>query len=422
MAGSAGRSSRRRRAGVGMWSAGARVFAAALLVAGGCTNGDDRTETRTDLCGRGGEPGGGDDVQLVRGVVGSEKLAFFRNDRVEARFEDLGLSVDVRGAGSRQIATSVNLDEYDFAFPSSGPAAERLQRRVNARESDVSRPFASPMVIASFESIAEILATVDDPVTPHDDRVTREHDDGTWTFDVAAFMALAAQDRRWDELNQDQYPVHKDILVTTTDPRDSNAGGMYLGMVSHVANGDRVVRSPEQEQAVLPEVTDLFLEVGQLLPTSDPAFDNYLSQGIGNTPLLFTYESQVLEQVVGDDGRIVLDTEDPNRDMVMMYPSPTVLSDHTLVPLNDRGTEVGRLLAEDGELQRLAALHGFRTADPERFRQVAEECIGERMPVRAEVVDVVPLPAFETLERLIGAIDRAYRGESAPPSDHPGGG
>ena len=34
-----------------------------------------------------------------------------------------GLEIRVDPAGSRQIATTVRLDDYDFAFPSSSPAA-----------------------------------------------------------------------------------------------------------------------------------------------------------------------------------------------------------------------------------------------------------------------------------------------------------
>jgi len=75
-------------------------------------------------------------------------------------------------------------------------------------------PFHSPMAIASFETIVDILAA---------EGVAREEADGTWTFDMAALMQLAAADRRWDQLDQDAYPVRKDMLVRTTDPRSSNS-------------------------------------------------------------------------------------------------------------------------------------------------------------------------------------------------------
>jgi hypothetical protein len=97
---------------------------------------------------------------------------------------------------------------------------------------------------------------------------------------------------------------------------------------------------------------------------SDPPFDDYLSQGVGNTPLLFIYEAQFLERIVDDPDSIVRGGDDPDRNMVLLYPSPTVVSNHTLVPLDRRGDEVGRLLSEDPRLQELAAEHGFRTLRP----------------------------------------------------------
>jgi hypothetical protein len=175
-----------------------------------------------------------------------------------------------------------------------------------------------------------------------------------------------------------------------------------------------VVQGPEQEQQVLPSVIPLFLEQGFAAATSDPPFDDYLSQGVGNTPLLFIYEAQFLERVIEDRGSIVRGSDDPDRNMVLLYPSPTVLSNHTLVPLTERGDEVGRLLSEDPTLQRLAAAHGFRTRQPDRFSEVVAERVGDAVPVRADVVDVIDPPAYETLERMLGAIEQAYSSEGAP--------
>jgi hypothetical protein len=363
----------------------------------------------------GGDPGdddgdgdrGIDDLTVVEGVIGSEKVAFFEDDAVRAAFADHGLDVRVEPAGSRQIATSVDLDPYDFAFPGSAPVAERIQRDRGVNRSYA--PFHSPMAIASFESIVEILEA---------EGVTREEADGTWTFDMARFMELAAADRRWDQLDQDAYPVRKDILVRTTDPRNSNSAAMYLAITSHLANGNRVVQDEAQEQAVLPAITDLFLEQGFAATTSDPPFEDYLSQGVGNTPLLFIYEAQFLERALDDDGTIVRDG-DPNQNMVLLYPSPTVLSNHTLVPLTDDGDTVGRLLSEDETLQQLAAQHGFRTRRPASFAAVVDDHVRDVAAVRTDVVDVIDPPSFETLERLLDAIEQAYQsgGATAAPDD-----
>ncbi|GAA3438312.1 hypothetical protein [Kutzneria kofuensis] len=66
-------------------------------------------------------------LTTVRGVIGSEKLAFFTDQRVRDAFARHGLDVRVDPAGSRPMATQTDLSKYDFAFPSSSPAADRIQ-------------------------------------------------------------------------------------------------------------------------------------------------------------------------------------------------------------------------------------------------------------------------------------------------------
>ncbi|MFD0664909.1 hypothetical protein [Thermocatellispora tengchongensis] len=71
---------------------------------------------------------GGRELVTVRGVIGSEKQAFFDDPQVKAAFARHGLRVEVDVAGTRQIATSVDLGKYGFAFPSSVPAAEKIRQ------------------------------------------------------------------------------------------------------------------------------------------------------------------------------------------------------------------------------------------------------------------------------------------------------
>jgi hypothetical protein len=77
---------------------------------------------------------------VVTGVIGSEKEAFFADERVRDAFRAHGLELRIDPAGSRQIATTVRLDGYDFAFPSSSPAADKLlAQHPAARTSELAR-------------------------------------------------------------------------------------------------------------------------------------------------------------------------------------------------------------------------------------------------------------------------------------------
>lgn len=323
------------------------------------------------------------DLETVRGVIGSEKLAFFADQRVRDAFARHGLRVEVDPAGSRQIATTVELDKYDFAFPSSAPAAERIQQDRKAARTYA--PFSSPMVIATFDPIVKLL-TAQGVVRPGQ------------VFDVAEYLELTAAGTRWDQLpNNTDYPARKDLLVTTTDPRDSNSAAMYLAITSFVANGG-VVASPEAEARVLPAIGKLFLDQGYTQSSSDGPFEDYLSAGMGKTPMVLAYEAQFVDRFVRGDSTI-------RPGMTLLYPAPTVLSKHTLVPLKPSGDRVGELLMSDPDLGKLAATFGFRTADPRYFEEVVKE---HAAPVRASVVDVVEPPTYETLERMLEAIAKLY--------------
>nr|WP_042194488.1 solute-binding protein [Kibdelosporangium sp. MJ126-NF4]CEL21356.1 hypothetical protein [Kibdelosporangium sp. MJ126-NF4]CTQ96077.1 hypothetical protein [Kibdelosporangium sp. MJ126-NF4] len=329
--------------------------------------------------------GDGDpDTRVVRGVIGSEKLAFFHDQRVIDAFARHGLRVEVDSAGSRQIATSVDLGRYEFVFPSSSPAAQRIQRdrRITAGYT----PFSSPMAVATFEPIVGLLTA---------NGVVR---DGQ--FDVAKYLELAKAGTRWDQLpGNTAFPARKNVLVTTTDPRESNSASMYLAIVSFVANGNTVVSTEEAATRLLPQLTRLFLDQGYTQNSTEGPFEDYLAAGMGKTPLALIYESQYLGRQIRADGAI-------RPDMRMLYTAPTVYSKHTLVPLSDNGDRVGQLLSTDPDLTRLAATFGFRPNDGRLLGQVlAERGLAEP----PQLVDIVEPPSYENLERMLDAIGRQYK-------------
>ncbi|MFC8046333.1 three-helix bundle dimerization domain-containing protein [Nocardia sp. NPDC057353] len=317
----------------------------------------------------------------VRGLVGSEKAEFFADPRVTEVFARNGLDVQVEPAGSRQIAT-LDLAGYEFVFPSSATAADRIQREQNVATKYT--PFSSPMAIATFAPIVEAL-TAAGAIRPGP----------VPTLDVARYLQLVRDNVEWERIpGNTTYPVRKNVLVSTTDPRTSNSAAMYLAVAGFVANDNAVVSSVDAERRVLPLLGRLFAGQGRTEGTSEGPFREYLSGGMGPAPLVWIYESQFVEAVVAGQ-------TEPG--MVLAYPSPTVLSQHTVIPLGDAGDRVGELLSSDPELQRLAAEHGFRTGD---FAAVAGQ---HRVPVAADLIDVIDTPTSETLERMIDGVAAGYR-------------
>ena len=348
------------------------VVVAILVSLGGDGSDDDPNQQR---------------LVTVRGVIGSEKAPFFDDPRVKAEFRKKGLRIEVDTAGSRSIATTVDLSMYDFAFPSGVPAAAQLKAKSGA--STTYTVFYTPMVIASWKPIARML-----------EGAGVATNEGTYdTFDIAKFLELVKNNTRWNELpHPELYDASKSVLITSTDVRTSNSAANYLSITSYVANGNNVVQNEVEGDRVIPVVSQVFLKQGFTATSSEEPFDDYLAIGIGKAPIVFIYEAQFLSHVFQEDGAIT-------SDMKLLYPVPDVLSKHVVVPLNDNGDKVGRLLLNDPVLQRLAAAYGFRTNDPKPFNEQVQE---HQANIPTTIVDLIEPPSYEALEHMIQRIEELY--------------
>jgi hypothetical protein len=326
-------------------------------------------------------------VTVVRGVIGSEKKPFFDDPRVQAVFRANGLRVDVDTAGSRKIATDVDLAPYGFAFPAGVPAAGKIEQ--DHHVTGAFTAFYTPMAIASWREIADLMVKAG---------VAKDMG-GYFTFDMAAYLQLVAKNTRWTDLpGNTTYPAGKSILITSTDVRTSNSAAMYLSIASYVANGNNVVQNDSQGDAVSKDVVPIFLRQGFLESSSEEPFDDYLTIGIGKDPMVMIYESQFLAHAFANDGSI-------KPDMVLMYPNPDVLSKHTFIPLTAAGVRVGQLILHDPTLLKLEVAYGFRTTDAAYFAQQVSD---HGIHIPSTLVDVIEPPTYDALEHMIEGVEQAY--------------
>jgi hypothetical protein len=337
-------------------------------------------------------------IVAVRGLIGSEKEEFFKDPQVVEALRQGGLEVQVEEAGSRQIATSYDLSEYDFAFPAGVPAAEKMRREQEGSQSyDV---FFTPMVVASWAPIAQLLEA----------NGLAQDQGGYYTLDMARLLEVIEEGKRWSELEgSTAYPVNKSVLVTSTDVRKSNSAAMYLALASFVANDNNIVQSEAEVNRVMPLMASLFLKQGYAEYSSAVPFENYLIMGMGKTPMVMIYEAQFVAAAA--DGSTT-------PEMVLMYPEPTIFSKHILVSFSEGGERLGKLLRNDPELQndprlqkagadlqRLAVEHGFRNDDVAYFREFVDR---HKLAMPAAIVNVVEPPSYEVLEGMIQLIEQQY--------------
>lgn len=143
----------------------------------------------------------------VRGLIGSEKEAFFADSRVKEALAHQHLVVAVEKAGSRAIAHQFDPQQHDFGFPSGAPAAAELRALAHAPETFT--PFYTPIVIASWRPIAQILAT---------NHIVAERDHNYYIVDMPALLKLMQQHARWKDLaGSDAFSTNKAVLINSTD-------------------------------------------------------------------------------------------------------------------------------------------------------------------------------------------------------------
>lgn len=351
------------------------------------------------LIGRGVIPGigvfGGDDsisalkrdaanAKEIHGVIGSEKREYFEDPEVVRRLLELGYNVEVTTAGSRRIATEVDLEKEDFVFPSSSPATQKITDQGSGYSADY--PFFSPMAVATFQPIVDLL-----------EQAGAVRKDGeSYILDVNAFIDMTKEGKRWRDLG-DGFPSPRNVQISTTDIRTSNSAAMFLSILAWQF-GEREPDKANDVQWLTEQISPYFTGQGYTQSSSAGPFNDYLSQGMGSAPMVLVYEAQFLGEQMKPNSRI-------KDDMVLLQLEPTVLANHGLVGISDAGKELGRLLSTDEQLQKLAAAHGFRPSSNDYLTQTLQD---KGLPAPSNYVNSVDPPNYDRLEALIDGVGMRY--------------
>jgi hypothetical protein len=292
--------------------------------------------------------------------------------------------VQVEKVGSREIAGR-DFKGYDFAYPAGLPAAIALQAKAGAKQTYPT--FFTPIAVASWRQLVPLLEK---------EGIVKRSEESFYIVDMKRLLVMIEKGARWRDLKDNTaYATGKSILINSTDVRKSNSAAMFLSLASYIANDNNVVENPAQVNKVMPLVSPLFVRQGLQEGSSSGPFDDYTTMGIGKAPLVIVYESQFLE--------FQSKRAQPNPDMVLLYPQPTIYTKHIVVPFSAQGHKLGQALASDPDLQKLAVRYGYRTAAPEHFNAFLKDKHLTAPPV---LVDVIEPPNLELLERMIGAIEQ----------------
>lgn len=327
-------------------------------------------------------------VEVVKGLIGSEKEAVLTDPRLTAILKKHGFELQLTKAGSREISSRPDLKSFDFGYPAGAPGAVKLQQVSGAKT--MIPTFHTVMAIASWAPLVPVLEA---------NGLVSRRDGHYYLIDMRRLLDMVGEGRRWKELRDNSvYAVGKSIMITSTDVRKSNSAAMYAALASYLFNGDNVIQSEADVGRVLPSVSQLFLRQGFQESSSAGPWEDYVSMRMGKSPLVMVYEAQYLEYQARRPA--------PDAEMVLLYPQPTVITKHILVPFNEKARRLGQLLADDPEIQLIAAEYGLRGQNPEHFNAFMKQRGVNVPPV---ILDVVDPPAYEWIEQLIVGIEQGFK-------------
>lgn len=327
-------------------------------------------------------------AEPLKGLIAVDVEAFFKDERVTQVLGKAKLPVQVARVGSRDMAARIGAaDQPDFFIASGVVAANMIAdaARKAGKTATQTSPFHTPLVVASWEPVAKILAAngMARPIAPK-----------VFSVDMEKLTQAMLAKQRWRDLKASgDYAVSRSVLVSTTDIRRSNSAAMYLALTSAALNGD-VVADRATAQKYATQLAELFKRQGFQENYVNGAFDDYLAIGMGKTPLTFIYEAQMLAQAQKGGVR---------PEMVLMYPQPTIVNKWVLVALNERGKQLAELLATNKALQAVALEQGFRTGDTAAFADAAQKA---GLAVDVKLNQVIDPPGFDLMFEMIDIVSR----------------
>ncbi len=328
------------------------------------------------------QPGGSQSASInVSGAVGGEKLGFLTDPQViDILQKKYGLTVDADKEGSIDMVKG-SVAGRDFLWPSSQVALELYKER-GGKMLKSQTIFSSPIVLYSWTPVTQAL------VRAH---VVQKIAGVDYVTDFPKLIAMINAGTPWKAIGLPDLYGH--MSVRSTDPNKSNSGMMFAGLLANTAAGD--VATDASLARSMPTVKAFFDRLGYMEGSSGDIFDQFITQGEGENPLMVGYENQLPEYTLAhSDYRAMIQQQ-----ITILYPRPTVWSDHPIIALTPNGLKLLSALQTDSDLRRLAwTRHGFRTGlqnDPAALQVTG---------IPATISNVVPMPRPEVVNRLLGAI------------------
>lgn len=325
---------------------------------------------------------------VLNGIITSEKASFFDDPRVKKVFANNNLEVNVTNWTSDRIVAVHDKAGFgesgDFVFPSSVQVSDRVAANIAGAQSYSA--IYSPMVIATWKPIVSLL----------DKNGYLIHQTEYNSLNLQKFLDAMTTHVKWKDLKDNtEYPINKSMLIYTSNAKRSGSSKTFISLASYVFNNNQVVNTDEQAEVIIPKIREMMQAQGYRESSSEDLFSDYTSIGLGKVPMMFGYESLMIEYAKKNNGL--------QPDMVWLYPSPTIFSKHMIVVINPKAKVLVDLINNNEELKKLAAEYGFRSSSGSAQLKAAAKSVGIDVP--NNVLDVVDPPTFDMQEKIVNEVE-----------------
>lgn len=254
----------------------------------------------------------------ITGYLGGEKIGLFDDAKFKALAAKQGIAIDYRKAGSPAMMDT-DRKGMDYLFPSSRAAVEYGNAKGVKAPPKRHRLQLTDCAIHAQGRGGRA-------------RERRTCDQGRFWRVPHGYGQSRGRDGRQHNMADVGYTAgYGQFRIDSTDPVKSNSGNEYAALLATVLNGGQ----PAMVDSVARDgktIASIFAKSGWMETSSEDSFNQFLTLGVGSKPMMVGYESQLLDLAVNQPDAF----KQIKDDVVIVYPTPTVWSTHTLMALDEK--------------------------------------------------------------------------------------
>lgn len=320
------------------------------------------------------------EIESVHIFYGNEKKALLK----DTEFQEIlrkkhGLAIKGTKTDALEVPEG-DLQNIDGFWPSCTWAEALFKLRHPDLQYKTHTVFHTPLVIYSWAEVVEELIK----------QGVVEKKNGQYVIpDMKKFLDMG--EKTYQSLRIPR--LQGSVSVQLADPGQNTSGLLFMGLTTVALNEGRIP-DPKDIDRLSPEMMKIAGRTGKPESSADILFDRYIRQGQSPYPMISGCENQIIEYY-----NIFPRYQELIRTQVrVMFPEPTVLSEHTFIALTKKG-ELLLTALQDPDIQKLAwEKFGFRSQTQNNPGDL--KAIG----LPEQVKSVSSMPSAEVMKKIIGSM------------------